>query len=128
MRSLARLIHKADASYLQTSFPAHYYGMPSGKIYLVYSRFYRAKMGKTGLEFIFAEHQEFYYDYKNEKIYPHTGRQAKTPIFAENIDKPNPKLNILQVKRDLISYGQAFVFLTKKVSRVKKPKFELLAS
>lgn len=128
MRSLAKLIHKADASYLQTAFPAHYYGMPSGKIYLVYSRFYRAKTGKTGLEFIFAEHQEFYYDYKNEKIYPHTGRQAKSAIFAENIDKPNPKLNILQVKRDLMSYGQAFVFLNKKVTRTQKQKVELLAS
>jgi hypothetical protein len=128
MRSLAKLIHKTDVSYLQTAFPAHYYGMPSGKIYLVYSRFYRAKMGKTGLEFIFAEHQEFYYDYKNEKIYPHTGRQAKTPVFSENIDKPNPNLNILLVKRDLNSYGEALVFLNKKVTRDRKPRIELLAS
>lgn len=128
MKSLAKIIHKTDISYLQIAFPAHYYGMPSGKIYLIHSRFYRAKMGKTGLEFIFAEHLEFYYDYKNEKIYPLTGRQAKTPIFAENLDKPNAKLKILLVKRDLNSYGEALVFLNTKLKNAKKPKFKLLAS
>lgn len=128
MKPLVKLIFKADVSYLQTVFPVHYYGMSNGKIYLVFSRFHRTKMGKTGLEFIFAEHQEFYYDYENEKIYPHTGRNPKTPVFAETVDKPNPKLNILKVKRDLYSYGEAVNFLNSKIRVRRKPSVELLAS
>lgn len=128
MKSLAKLIHKTDVSYLRTAFPAHYYGMPNGKVYLVYSRFYGADFGESGLEFIFAEHKEFYYDYSNESVYTLTRKKSKTPIFEETVDKPNPKLDILQIKRDLNSYGEALVFLNKKVSHVQKPRMELLAS
>lgn len=124
----AKLIHKTDMTYLSTPFPAHYYGMPNGKVYIVYSRFYEIKFGETGLEFIFAEHKEFSYNYELEKVIPNNGTNKKMPIFAETIDKPNPKISIKKIVRNLNSYGEALICLNNTVLRIKKPKFELLAS
>ena len=108
IKPVAKLIHKTYASYLPTAFPAHYYGMPNGKIYLVYSRFYEIKFGGSGLEFVFAEHKEFHYDYLNDIILSSDKEKNNTPVFAELIDKPNQQISVLKIKRGLNSYGEAF--------------------
>ncbi len=113
VKPMAKLIHRTYASYLPTAFPAHYYGMPNGKIYLVYSRFYEIKFGGSGIEFVFAEHKEFNYDYANELIVPVKKARNNSSIFAESIDKPNQKISILQIRRGLNSYGEAFNILNK---------------
>ena len=107
MKSLAKLVHRTYATYLPTAFPAHYYGIPNGKIYLVFSRFYKVAFGKSGLEFVFAEHKDFSYDYENETILPKKKRRKKTKIFAEYVDNPNSKFNIFIISRKLKSYADA---------------------
>ncbi len=111
MKSVAKLIHRTYASYLPTAFPAHYYGMPNGKIYLVFSRFYEIAFGETGLEFVFAEHADFSYDYDNDKIMRLDISKQKVPVFVEDVDYPGTKINILSVHRNLNSYGEAQRFL-----------------
>jgi hypothetical protein len=111
IKPLAKLIHKTYASYLPTAFPAHYYGMPNGQIYLVYSRFYEIKFGGSGLEFVFAVHREFMFDYENEIIIPSKKLKSHSPVFAESIDKPNQKIDVLKIKRGLNSYGEAYNLL-----------------
>jgi hypothetical protein len=111
MQTLAKLIHKATASYLPIAFPALYYGMPNGKIYVVYSRFYEIKFGGSGLEFVFAIHKEFKYDYEKEVILPRKKFSFQTPVFSELVDRPNTKLNIVKICRGLNSYGEAINLL-----------------
>ena len=113
MQSIAKLIHRTYASYLPTAFPAHYYGMPNGKIYVVFSRFYEIKFGGSGLEFVFAIHKEFKYDYEKDIIIPKKKFKIKTPVFAELLDKPDLKINVVKVCRDLNSYGEAINLLNK---------------
>ena len=113
MQTLAKLIHRATASYLPIAFPALYYGMPNGRIYIVYSRFYEIKFVGSGLEFVFAVHMEFKYDYENEIIIPRKKIKLNTPVFAEQIDKPNSKINIVKICRGLNSYGEAVNLLNK---------------
>jgi hypothetical protein len=113
MQSIAKLIHRTYASYLPTAFPAHYYGMPNGKIYVVFSRFYEIKFGGSGLEFVFAIHKEFKYDYEKDIIIPKKKFSIKTPVFAELLDKPDLKINVVKVCRDLNSYGEAINLLNK---------------
>ncbi len=112
VKPLAKLVHKTYASYLPTPFPAHYYGMPNGKIYVVFSRFYEVKFGGSGLEFVFAVHKEFQFDYVKEVIIP-IGKVKKNtvPVFAELIDKPNQKIEILKIRRGINSYGEAINIL-----------------
>lgn len=120
MKTLAKLVHKTSASYLPTAFPAHYYGMPNGKILLVFSRFYEVAFGKSGLEFVFAEHKDFSYDYEKETILPAQRRRKKATVFAEQVDYPRAKINVLSVSRELRSYGEAQVFLNNEASKMKQ--------
>ncbi|HSO89056.1 MAG TPA: hypothetical protein VLQ91_21065 [Draconibacterium sp.] len=111
MQTIAKLIHRTTASYLPTAFPAHYYGMPNGRIYIIYSRFYEIKFSGSGLEFVFAVHKEFKYDYENEIIIPKKKFNKKTPVFSELVDMPDSRINIIKICRGLNSYGEAFNLL-----------------
>lgn len=107
MQAAAKLIHRANASYLPIAFPALYYGMPNGRIYVLYSRFYEIKFGGSGLEFVFAIHKDFKYDYERETILPRDKEHLQTPVFTELLDRPSTKINIVKICRDLNSYGEA---------------------
>ncbi len=111
MKPVAKIIHRTYVSYLPTAFPAHYYGMPNGKIFLVFSRFYEEELGKTGLEFVFAEHKDFYFDYKNDTILPASENSRQEPVFSEQVDYPMAKYHIFNISREFKSYGQAQIYL-----------------
>lgn len=119
MKTLAKLIYQTYVSYLPTAFPAHFYGMPNGKIYLVFSRYYKVDFGKSGLEFVFAEHQDYSFDYESETILPSNKPQKRTRIFAEQVDTPKSKFNIFSISRELRSYGEAFALLNRQASKMK---------
>lgn len=118
MKPLAKLIHQTPASYLPTAFPAHYYGMPNGKIYLVFSRFYELAFGQSGLEFVFAEHRDYLYNYETDEIIPRRNRKNRLKVFTEEVDHPNLKINIFTTKRNLQSYGQAQSYLNDEAIRM----------
>ena len=130
MAPRAKLIHKTHTTYLPTPFPVHFYGMPNGKIYLVFSRFYEVDYGKTGIEFIFAVHKEFYYDYEKDELNSVHNEFFSNPIYSETIDKPEPKIKTLKIYRDLNSYGEAQALLNQKAIKMRRPKnvTEYLAS
>lgn len=116
----AKLIHKTHTTFLPTPFPVHYYGMPNGMIYLVFSRFYEADFGKTGLEFIFAVHKEFYYDYEKEELNAVHNEFYRTPVYSELIDKPEPKIKTEKIYRTLNSYGEALALLNEKALQMDR--------
>jgi hypothetical protein len=128
MQTTAKLIYRANASYLPIAFPALYYGMPNGRIYVVYSRFYEIKFGGSGLEFVFAVHKEFKFDYDRELIIPRKKLQLQTPVFTELLDRPNTKINIVKVCRDLNSYGQAVEVLNNEAKNMYYFKIDEVVS
>lgn len=119
MESQAKLIYQTYATYLPTAFPAQYYGMPNGKIYLVFSRYYNVPFEKSGLEFVFAEHQDYSFDYESETILPLNKFQKRTIVFSEHVDTPKSKFNIFSTSRELRSYGEAYAFLNLQASKMK---------
>ena len=46
-------------------------------------------------------------------IIPKKKFKIKTPVFAELLDKPDLKINVVKVCRDLNSYGEAINLLNK---------------
>ncbi|WP_297097437.1 hypothetical protein [uncultured Draconibacterium sp.] len=118
MEALAKIIHKTPASYLPTAFPAHYYGMPNGRIYIVFSRFYDLAIGQSGIEFVFAEHGDFSYNYETGEIIPAQNAPRRLQVFSEEVDHPNLKINIFTTNRNLQSYGQAHAFLNAEALRM----------
>jgi hypothetical protein len=105
MESKARLIHRTYLTYLPTTLPVNFYGLPDGKVYIIYSRFYEINFNNSGLEFVFAVHEEFLFDYKNEKLL--TVTPLGQPINTVLVDKPEPKIKILKVYRNVNTYSQA---------------------
>lgn len=118
MQAIAKLIHRATASFLPIAFPALYFGMPNGKIYVLFSRFYEVKFEGSGLEFVFAEHKEFDYDYEKEEVITAKKFGLSKPVFAEMVDTPNTKLNVLKIYRGLNSYGEAVNLLNREANKM----------
>jgi hypothetical protein len=124
MENFAKLIHKSHITYLPTNFPVQFYGLPDGKVYILFARFYEIKFQRSGLEFITAEHLEFSYNYKEDKLIPHGNPNFKKPVYFESVDKPNPKIKVLNINRKINSFAEAFVQLNKKAKAqfLKKPE------
>ena len=94
--------------------------MPNGRIYVIYSRFYEIRFGGSGLEFVFAVHKEFKYDYEKEIVMPRKKYNIKTPVFAEQVDKPDSKINIVKICRGLNSYGEAINLLNREARLISE--------
>jgi len=124
METFAKLIHKSHFTYLPTNFPVQYYGLPDGKVYILFSRLYEIKFQRSGIEFVIAEHLEFSYNYDEGKLIMHGNPDSKKPVYAELVDKPNPKIKILNVNRGINSFAEAFVQLNNKAKAqfLKKPE------
>ena len=120
MKPTARLVHKTFTSYLPTSLPVNFYGLPDGNIYIIYSRFYEIDFDHTGLEFVFARHEEFFYDYNSRKLILLDNSEKLFPVLEELVDKPEPKIKIIKVSRNLKSYGEAQQLLDKMVGKLQK--------
>jgi hypothetical protein len=114
MEIFAKLIHKSFVTYLPTEFPVQFYGLPDGKVYIIYARFFEIKYQRSGLEFILAEHLEFSYNYTQEKLISAGNQDTKKPVYSELVDKPNPKIKIIKVSREFNSFAEAFNELNKK--------------
>lgn len=113
MNRQAKIIYKTFRSHLPTNLPVNYYGFPNGKVYVVYSRFYEKKFDKQSLEFVFAHHEEFFYDYEGGNLILLENNEKLFPVMAEMIDKPDPKIRIRKVSRNLHSYSEAQIILNK---------------
>lgn len=118
MDTFVKLIHQANMTYLPTKLPAQFYGLPDGKVYLIFPRFYEIKFDRTYLEYVMAEHKEFSYDYEREKLIPHTLSQKNAPVYNEMVDKPEPKIEILKIYRNLTSFAQARALLNRKAKKM----------
>ena len=105
MEYLAKIIHKTHISYLPTSYAVQFYGMPNGKVIIVYARDCKAK---TSQEFVFAEHKEFSYDYHRGKLMLVKNNTTKRTAYPEMIDKPDPQYTIFRISGKISSYIEAF--------------------
>ena len=107
MVSKARLILGTSASYLATRLPVNFYGLPDGKVCLIYSRFCDYNSETSGLEFVFALHEEFFYDYERDLLFTVDNKGEKRLISHEMVDKQDPKIKIIKVAHNLNSFGEA---------------------
>ena len=124
MENFAKLIHKSHITYLPTNFPAQFYGLPDGKVYIIFARLYEIKFQRSGIEFVTAEHLEFSYNYTDEKLILHGNQDSKKTVYPEQVDKQDPKFKILKVNREINSLAEAFTLLNKKAKTqlLKKPE------
>jgi hypothetical protein len=118
MKSFVKLIYRSNISYFPSKLPVQFYGLPDGKVYVIFARFYEIAFDRTYLEFVFAEHKEFSYDFENEKLIPHCNWNA--PVYNEIVDKPEPKVEIVQTLRNLNSFAEAYDQLNKTAQKIAR--------
>ena len=100
-----KLLFTAKETYIKTPFPAYYYGSPDNKVYVIYKSSYLTPSGKTGHEFVIARHEQFFYNYLEDKIIEKYTN--KTPFLNSYIDKPNLLLSIVKNSKSCKSDEQA---------------------
>lgn len=128
MASKAKLILGTPASYLATCLSVNFYGLADGKVYLIYSRFCDHNSNNSGLEFVFALHEEFFFEYERNLLFALDNEGEMRLISHEMVDKPEPKIKIIKVARNLNSFGEAQKILNEftstNVSFIDEGKFE----
>ncbi len=122
MKSFVKLIYRSNISYFPSKLPVQFYGLPDGKVYVVYARFYEIQYDRTYLEFVFAEHKEFSYDFENERLIPHDVIARNFPVYNETVDKPEPKVEIIKTFRDINSFAEAYQHLNKKAQNILRQR------
>jgi hypothetical protein len=110
----AKLIFKANETYLPTPYSASYYGSVNGIVYIVYSAPYVTPAGKSGTEFFIAKHEEFSYNPYEDRIIQLS--TSSTPMFNSLIDKPDLKSTVLKSFKNCKSYEDAEGLLDKFIS------------
>lgn len=118
MKTKAVLIYKSYMTYFPTALPVYIYGMPDSSIYIIYTRFYEKNLNNSGLEFVFAELEDFRIDFESGQLFLRKYIKISLSDFKEKIDKPDPRLRILKVLRNIESYAEAQTFLNKLASKM----------
>lgn len=123
MKMFAKLIHKSYMSFLRTMRPVHFYGLPDNKVYLFYERAYCTENEKIGIDFVFAVHQDFSFNYSLGEIVPKEDFRA--PVYNEMVDNPDPNVEIIEVRNDVKTYKQALAYLNQVAEGLKEKSFVL---
>jgi hypothetical protein len=118
MKTKAVLIYKSYMTYFQSALPVYIYGMPDGSIYIIYTRFYEINFNNTGLEFVFAELEDFKIDFESGQLFLRKYIKISLNYFKEKIDQPEPRLRIIKAHRNMESYSEAQAYLNKLASKM----------
>lgn len=109
-----KLIYKARETYFPTTNPAYFYGSPDNKVYVVYTTPYLTPSGKTNTEFVIARHQEFSYNYLEERLIENITK--KTPFVNSLVDKRNPLFTNMKSSKSCKNHEDAEELLNKWIS------------
>lgn len=113
MEKYARLIHQAQITFLPTSFPVKYFGMPNGKVYILFARLKKKEPRFSRMEYVLAEHLDFDYNYQTDTLIPKNGLKCHKKVYNEMVDNPDPKTKILKIYSRVTSFTDAYAKLNK---------------
>lgn len=119
MKNKPVLISKCYCSQYPTQLPVYFFGMPEGTILALYARFYAINFNETGLEFVFAELEDFTMNILTGEICHPANNKINISDFNSTVNQREPRLKIIKVHRKLKSFDDAIVKLNKMVSRNK---------
>ena len=117
METKAKLIYKSYMSYFHTFLPVYFYGMPNGKVYCMYARYSESNADFSEIEFVFAEHEDFIFNYQTEEIFYHGAKEISAQSFKKMVDQPDQRVNIIETTNEIESYADAQFFLNEKIQK-----------
>jgi hypothetical protein len=129
MRGISKLISKSNMTYLPTSFPVYFYGMPDNRIYIIYIGTFDLGLIR-GLEYVFGYFEDMNYEYQSGKIYYLNCMLSNTSDFFDLVNRPQIRYKIIGSCRNIDSMRDAVKimedFSTKRITTFKKKEAILL--
>ncbi|HSM48696.1 MAG TPA: hypothetical protein VK872_12825 [Draconibacterium sp.] len=120
MEIKTRLLCKSQLTYFSTDMPVYFYGMPNGRIFCFFARFLEVRLNQSILEFVFAVHEDFTYDYESGKIIAYGYKETCISDYAEIVNSPDQRIRIMNVYPFLESYADAHLFLNTKAQIMRR--------
>ncbi len=96
MKTKSKLIYRSENTCFQTLLPVYFYGMPDGKMLVLYTRFKSENPLDTTQEWIVAQHLDFTYNFESGRIYTMTGQEVSFEEFMELADNLEQRIRPLE--------------------------------
>lgn len=129
MKELSKLISKSNMTYLPTSLPVYFYGMPDNRIYLIYSGTFDLNLVRD-FEYVFGYFEDINYEYLTGKIYYLNCLLPNNSDFTDLINRPQIRYKIIGSCRNIESMRDAVKVMeslsTQPVSTLKMKELSLV--
>jgi hypothetical protein len=86
MNFKAHLVYKSVNTCFQTTLPVYFYGMPNGKMVVLFASCKNDFPDETALKWTLAEHMDFWYDFETGTILTTGSREIEIDEFMELTD------------------------------------------
>ncbi len=96
MKVNSKLIYQSDNTCFQTFLPVYFYGMPDGKMLVVFTRFKNENPLDTMQEWIVAQHLDYYYDFSTDKIISSGNQEIDINEFMDLADNLEQRIRPLE--------------------------------
>lgn len=100
----AKLIHKAEKTWLPTAETAYYFGMPDNKVYVAWVKPSVKPTIRGSLDVEVAALINWKYDYEKESLYDLTDEYNKnvSTIFNGRVDKYNQPMKVIKIDKNAV--------------------------
>lgn len=96
MKTKSKLIYRSENTCFQTLLPVYFYGMPDGKMLVLYTRFKSENPLDTTQEWIVAQHLDYSYNFESGRIYTMTGQEVNFEEFMDLADNLEQRIRPLE--------------------------------
>lgn len=96
MKTKSKLIYRSENTCFQTLLPVYFYGMPDGKMLVLYTRFKSENPLDTTQEWIVAQHLDYSYNFGSGRIYTMTGQEVNFEEFMDLADNLEQRIRPLE--------------------------------
>jgi hypothetical protein len=127
MEAKAKLLYKSYLTHFQTFMPVFFYGMPSRKIYCIYTRFYHRLYDETNLEIVFLLYKNYIYDYDLNIIFDNKNNVISPENFKNQVDQSGQSYIMMKLFGKFKSYNEVQKYMDEKlVEKIHDLELELV--
>lgn len=96
MKVNSKLIYQSDNTCFQTFLPVYFFGMPDGKMLVVFTRFKNDNPQDMMQEWIVAQHLDYQYNFSTDKIFTSENQEIDITEFMDLADNLEQRVRPLE--------------------------------
>ncbi len=118
MKLQAHLIYKSEFTCFPTSLPVYFYGLPNGKVILLFAQSDADFAFDTSLKWFLAEHIDFSYDYHSGTILTEDFQEVGIDEFMELADNLEQRVIVLATFGNFLNKSEALQYFKSNVENM----------